>query len=463
MRYWLIVVLVLLSACSEREPPLTVESAAVAAEFEASAPRPNIIHLMADDLGYSEVGVFGQEKIQTPHIDQLAREGMRLTQHYAGSALCSPARWSYMTGQHAGSSGVTGNGYNLLPPEADTLSRMLQKAGYTTALAGKWALGIPGSDGDPLRQGFDSWYGYRDQSEAHDYYPEWLYHNGEKERLVGNVASDEKYVSAEKVSYAPDAIQDWVLSFIARAGASKKPFYLQLHYNLPHLNNELLAIDGIGAEYPEDGRYVGTGWPQKHQSYAEMVSVIDDYVGALVEALKQRGIAEKTLIIFTSDNGPTGARGLDSLGFFGATGSLRGMKGMLLEGGIRVPAIVWWPGHIDAGSESDAPSAFWDMMPTYAELAGVTPPQQSDGVSQAGLWQGGDVPNRAAPLFWRVGNWTALRQGSWKWLRFENKDGVRERLFNVDKDPAEQHDQQQAQPELFQRLRAQAGKWVEFD
>lgn len=420
----------------------------------AEALRPNIIHVLADDLGYGEVGAFGQQKILTPHIDQLAREGMRLERHYAGSSLCSPSRYAFMTGRHAGTTGVSGNGYNVLPKDTMTVARLLQNAGYYTVFAGKWALGVPGSSGDPLKQGFDTWYGYTNQSDAHDYYPEYLYENGRRVRLSGNKTSDQKRVAKKSVTYAPQSIEEWALITLVQhhQRAPKQPVYLQLDVTLPHLNNELHAIDGVGAQYPGMTRYQDRDWPNGTRGYAEMVSQLDDSLGRIVAMLKKQGMANNTLLVFSSDNGPTGVRGEKNLGFLQASGTLRGMKGMALEGGVRVPTVLWWPGHIKAGSESDAPSAFWDMLPTFAALAGVQSPE-TDGISLLPVWLNGELSSRRKPLYWRVNNWVAVMDGDYKWFRFDGDKTTVERLYNVNEDPAETIDLTSQKPEIFQRLR----------
>ncbi|PID55220.1 MAG: hypothetical protein CR978_00080 [Gammaproteobacteria bacterium] len=424
---------------------------------DAQAPRPNIIHILADDLGYGELGAFGQKKIRTPHIDQLAREGLRLDRHYAGSALCSPSRYAFMTGRHAGSTGVSGNGYNVLPKNTITVARLLQQAGYYTIFAGKWALGVPGSSGDPLKQGFDQWYGYSNQGDAHDYYPEHLYENGRRVKLPGNQTSKRARVAKAAVTYAPLSIESWALATLAQQHrrAPQQPIYLQFDVTLPHLNNELAAIDGVGAQYPGPARYRGEAWPEEMRGYAEMVSQLDDSLGRLVAMLKQQGMADNTVLIFSSDNGPTGVRGLANLGFFQASGALKGLKGMALEGGIRVPTVVWWPGHIKAGGQSESPSAFWDMLPTFAALAGVKSPA-SDGVSQLPLWLEGKPPKREKPLYWRMKNWRAVMDGDYKWLRFDGDGSSVERLYDVRNDPGEKQDLKNQKPAVFKRLRASA-------
>jgi uncharacterized sulfatase len=425
---------------------------------EQTPPRPNIIHIMADDLGYGEIGAYGQQLIFTPNIDRLAREGLRFTQHYAGSTVCSPSRWALLTGQHAGSSGVTGNGYNQLRPEDTTIAELLKDAGYTTAMVGKWSHGNQNSTGYPPRQGFDYWFGYPDQGAAHNYYPEFLYDTEGTSSLAGNTDSPHKYVAEHRQTYAPDIINARAIDFIRQnqAGHSPPPFFLALHYNLPHINNHALAIGEDGMEYPPPGRYAHMDWAERDKGYAEMVSLVDDYVGDIVEVVGELGIETTTLILFTSDNGPTGARGQESLTHFNSSGGLRGFKGQLYEGGIRVPMIAWWPGTVAPGGVTDYPSAFWDLLPTLQELAGLSPRGQSDGVSLAPLLTSGTAPEGERVFYWRFKNWRALRQGEWKWLQFEWRGKLERRLFNLAGDERERTDLSADQPERAGKLLALA-------
>ncbi len=431
-----LILLLVLQACSNDRPP------------------PNIIHIMADDLGYGELGSYGQKMIKTPHLDDLAAQGMRFTQYYAGNALCNPSRYAFMTGKHAGSTGVITNGNNTLATNTLTVGRMLQGAGYYTGLVGKWALGSETSTGAPLKQGFDYSFGYPNQVAAHNYYPEFLFENGAKIRLGKNKVSKIKNISAIKEVYAADVIHQRAMAFIGNN--KNRPFYLQLDYNLPHVNNELQKKTGNGFEHPGPGRYAQESWTAAEKSYAEMVSLVDDYVGALIGRLRGLGIAGNTLVIFTSDNGPTGVRGLQALQRFGATGGLKGMKGMLFEGGIRVPMIAWWPGVITPHSVNHTVSAFWDVLPTLAELSGSQQISGIDGVSFAGTLKGDKGVSEDRILYWEIYGRKAVRQGDWKWVYHPMKET--DFLFNIAEDPEERVNLASSSAEVLARLRSISAK-----
>jgi arylsulfatase A len=413
----------------------------------------NILHITADDLGYGEVGSFGQQLIKTPHLDQLAAEGMRFTQHYAGSALCNPSRYALMTGKHAGSTGVTTNRPNILPADTFTVARMMQNAGYKTAIIGKWALGRSNTSGAPLNQGFDYFFGYPSQVAAHNYYPETLMENRQRFLLEGNIDSGLINIAKKRITYAGDVIHQQAIAFLTRN--RHRPFYLQLDYNLPHINNELNASTGNGFEHPRPSRYAEETWTEPEKSYAEMVSLMDDYIGELIENLRKLGLAENTLVIFTSDNGPTGVRGRKALQRFNSTGGLRGMKGMVFEGGIRVPMIAWWPGGISAGNVSDAITTFWDVMPTLAEITSQPPPLVSDGISFAPILRGRKSSNVDRILYWEINQKKAVRYGNWKWVHHTMKLGS-DFLYNIADDPAESVNLAEQFPEVLEKLQSMA-------
>jgi arylsulfatase A len=417
-------------------------------------PTPNIVHITADDLGYGELGSFGQKLIKTPHLDQMAADGMRFTQHYAGSSLCNPSRFSYMTGKHAGSTGVTTNGNNILPANTFTVARLMQNTGYHTAIIGKWALGSSKSTGAPLKQGFNYFFGYPNQVSAHNYYPEELVENNQQVHLEGNTTSENAQISDQRTVYAGDLIHNRAMAFLE--DNKDQAFYLQLDYNLPHVNNELHEVTGNGFEHPGSGRYAQETWTAAEKSYAEMVSLMDDYIGELIGKLHSLGLAENTLVIFTSDNGPTGVRGRQSLQRFNATSGLRGMKGMLFEGGIRVPMIAWWPGTIEAGSITNDVTTFWDVLPTLADLIGHKPSPKSDGASFAAVLKGqGTMPSERM-LYWEINDRKAVRHGDWKWVRHPvgpNSDF----LYNIAKDPEEKVNLASISPEMLSQLQAMVG------
>lgn len=418
--------------------------------------RPNIIHIMADDLGYGDLGSYGQQLLQTPHLDQLAAEGMRFTQFYAGSAACTPSRYALVTGKHAGTSGVTTNRIDSLPEGVFTVGQLLQRTGYRTGLVGKWALGGPGSHGFPLDVGFDYFYGYPGQRLAHNYYPEKLMENRDWVELTGNLESTVPYVAQRKVVNAAERIHQAALAFIKRNRDT--PFYLQLDYNLPHVNNHLAKSTGNGYEHDGAGRYADKDWTESEKGYGEMVGLIDDYVGELIALLRAQGLDDNTLVIFTSDNGPAGVRTQESLSKFNATGGLRGNKGTLHEGGIRVPMIAWWPGRVPFGT-NDRPLALWDWMSTVAELSGANTDFETDGVSYADSLAGLEAPAQQTPLYWAFNDWLAVRLGPLKWVKHPNG---REYLFDIEQDPGERHNLLRRQPDRAEALRAIAeayGDW----
>jgi arylsulfatase A-like enzyme len=407
---------------------------------------------MADDLGYGDLGSFGQVLIRTPHLDRLAHEGMRFTQYYAGSAACNPSRFAFSTGKHAGTTGVTNNGDNRLPPDIMTVGRVMQEAGYRTGVIGKWALGDAGTGGEPLMQGFDYFLGYPTQNSAHNFYPEALTENLGSRVLEGNKDSSHKLVAQARQSYAPEIMQRKALDFIREN--SQRRFYLQLDLNLPHVNNELHALLGNGFEHPGEGRYAAKAdWTEQERAYAEMVSLMDDYVGEIIETLHSLGLENNTLVIFTSDNGPAGERTHESLQRFAAVGPLSGRKGSLYEGGIRVPMIAWWPGTIPAGTTSNATVTAWDELSTLAELTDSSAKFESDGMSFAPVLKGASDPGKERFLYWQFRDQVAVRYGDWKFLSVRRNTFFEENfLFNIALDPREINDLAKDNPEKLQQL-----------
>jgi len=343
----------------------------------AARRRPNIIFILADDLGYGDLGCYGQTRVQTPNIDQMAREGMRFTDAYAGSTVCAPSRCCLMTGQHTGHALVRGNALVPLRDGEVTVARVLKEAGYVTGLVGKWGLGEPGSTGLPRKQGFDSFFGYLNQRNAHSYYPPFLWRNEAREPLEGNV--EVRYNVAEQRSqYSHDLFTKEALAFIERERA--KPFFLYLAYTIPHANNERGGASGHGMEVPSRGRYEHEDWPDPQKCHAAMISRLDRDVGRLFEHLRRLGLDDDTIVFFSSDNGPHKEGGADPT-FFESAGPLRGLKRDLYDGGIRAPFIVRWPGHVPAGEVTGHCCAFWDFLPTAADLAGAKIPEGLDGIS----------------------------------------------------------------------------------
>ncbi|KJF45349.1 arylsulfatase [Draconibacterium sediminis] len=432
---------------------------------------PNIIYILADDLGYGDLGCYQQKIIKTPHIDQLAQNGMKFTQHYCGSSVCAPSRSSLLTGQDTGHTPIRGNkevqpeGQAPLPAESVTIAELLKNAGYITGAFGKWGLGYPGSEGDPNHQGFDEFFGYNCQRMAHRYYPEYIWHNQEKIYLEGNGWKN-------TVSYAQDVIQEATLEFIENN--KDTAFFAFIPYILPHAelispDDSLLqqysgefseiAFEGSkGADYGDSlviWKYCSQRQPRA--TFASMVSRLDVYVGQVVEKLNQLGLAENTIIMFASDNGPHQEGGADP-DFFDSNGELRGYKRDLYEGGIRTPFIVSWPGKIEAGSVSDHISAFWDVMPTVAELAGVTVNVSTNGISFLPelLADTANQPKHEY-LYWEFherGGRKAVRMGDWKGVQYNlaGKKSPEIQLFNLAKDIGEQENLASQYPDIVEKI-----------
>lgn len=416
---------------------------------------PNIIYIMADDLGYGDLGVYGQQQIKTPRLDQMAAEGMRFTNFYAGSTVCAPSRSVLMTGRHVGRNQIRGNrevrpmGQQALRAETVTLAELLKNAGYTTALIGKWGLGAPGSEGEPRKQGFDYFFGYLGQRHAHNYYPEFLFRNEERILLPGNVLPEPKREDGaghaiQKTTYSHDVIVEEALSFID--ANQKQPFYLQLTLTIPHANNEAGAE---GMEVPDYGPYAEEEWPEPQKGLAAMITRMDRDVGQILDRLEELGISDSTIVFFTSDNGPHAEGGNDP-DYFDSNGPLRGKKRDLYEGGIRVPLIVKWPGHIAPGTTSDHMGYFGDFMATMADLSNTTPPDDLDSISLLPtLTSSGQQPAHDF-LYWEFyeqGSRQAVRQGAWKAIRQPMFTGEIE-LYNLDSDLAEAIDVAEDRPDI---------------
>lgn len=457
----------------------------------ANAGRPNILFILADDLGYHSLGATGQKVIQTPHLDRLAQRGMMLTNFYAGQ-LCSPSRGSLMTGLHTGHAQIRGNhelggyedaaefGQMPLAANSQTMGTLLQAAGYTTALIGKWGLGGPNSPGMPTRQGLDFFYGYLDQKQAQNYYPTHLWRNETRETLpnapffhhqkfpAGRDPSDPAaYTAYQGKAYSCDLMTDEAVRFIREHRAN--PFFLEMAYTLPHM--ALQVPERALARYAgrfEEKPYLGTkgeGYlPNRtpRATYAAMISLLDDYVGRLVATLEENGLAQNTLVIFTADNGAAVAGGCQA-DYFECSGALRGRKNSLYEGGIKVPFIACWPGVIAPGSNSRHLAAIWDMLPTFLEVAGAPAPANIDGISLLPALQGKRPPQREhAFLYWeshpfRPGGEDgaqAVRFGAWKAVRTDShKRGATPKieLYDLDADPSEKKDVAARHPEVVKQ------------
>lgn len=434
--------------------------------------KPNIIYILADDLGYGDLGCYGQKIIKTPNIDRLAEQGMLFTQHYAGCTVSAPSRSSLMTGLHTGHTHIRGNlshgieGEEPLPANTYTVARMMKEAGYATGAFGKWGLGYPGSEGDPNNQGFDEFYGYNCQRQAHHYYPYHLWHNQEKIVLPGNAG-------IKNETYAQDEIQKQALRFIQ--DNRSKPFFLYMPYILPHAelvspNDTILDIykgkiaEGTpyqGVDDPNDKSYKYGGYctsKEPHADFASMVTRFDTYVGEIMQELKKLGLDENTIVFFTSDNGPHSEGGADP-DFFDSYGPLRGIKRDIYEGGIRVPLIAWAPGKIAAGNKSGHISAFWDVMPTFAELTGAKMKSKSDGISFASTLLGKPKQKQHESLYWEFhegGGKVAVRMGDWKGIKlnFSKDPNAPMKLFNLVEDIHEDRDVASQHPDIVKQIEA---------
>ena len=436
----------------------------------ASRPAPpNIIFILADDLGYGDLGSYGQERIQTPRLDRMAQEGMRFTQFYAGSTVCAPSRSVLMTGQHTGHTYIRGNLTAPLPDSVVTVAETLRGRGYRTALIGKWGLGNVGDSGHPRRQGFDYFFGFLNQMHAHNHYPEYLFRNDERIRIPGNetpgARPDGPGVSTRKTAYAGDLFIEEALGFIE--GARNQPFFLYLALTTPHANNEGKEK---GMEVPSLGAYADASWPEPEKGKAAMITRMDAGVGQILDRLAALGLEENTLVVFTSDNGPH-KEGGSNPDFLDSNGPLRGIKRDLYEGGIRVPFIARWPGKTPAGAVSDYVGYFADMLPTFAELAGVSGAASQDGVSIVAALTGRPAAQQAHEyLYWEFyegGTAQAVRFGDLKAVRKPMLTGEVE-LYDLRADVGETRDLAAARPAEAARARAfmeaahrpSALKWV---
>ena len=430
---------------------------------QKTTTRPNIIFIFADDLGYGDIGCYGQQKIETPNIDRLAKEGIKFNQFYSGSTVCAPARSSFLTGLHTGHTQVRGNkpfgpeGQTPLPDSVVTFVNILQQNGYATAAFGKWGLGFINNSGDPNKKGFDKFYGYNCQSLAHDYFPPYIWDNHTKVDLSVNKTSDS--------IYSASLIHGKAIEYIKQTG--NKPFFLYLPYTLPHgdvigPHDELYNyyVKKFG-EQPRTGADLKTRphnitpEPQLHAQFAAMVGRLDKFVGEIVSAVKEKGIEKNTLIIFTSDNGPHKENGGDPE-FFNSNGIYKGIKRDLYEGGIRVPFIAYWPGKIKPAINNNA-AALWDMYPSFSELAGVKYKNKIDGISLIPSFLNTGKQKQHEYLYWEFhenNGRQALRWGKWKGIRLDvnNNDKAAIELYDLEKDPAEENNIAAQNPAIVKKI-----------
>ena len=430
-------------------------SRATAAADAGKARRPNIVYIMADDLGYGDLGCYGQKHIKTPHIDRLAQNGMKFTDFYAGSTVCAPSRCVLMTGLHTGHCYIRGNGKDNLRPEDVTVAEILKDAGYATGQVGKWGLGHEGSTGVPTKQGFDFFFGYLDQGHAHLYYPTFLVKNERRVRLR-NVVPDEgergQGVASKKVDYSPAFMIDETLGFVD--AHKDEPFFLYLSYTLPHANNEAMRKTGDGTAVPDLGIYKNRNWTKQNKGQAAMVGYLDMMVGQVVERLDTHNLTDDTIIFFTSDNGPHSEGGND-VGFFDANGPVTGIKRAMYDGGIRVPMIVQWPRRVKAGATTSLVAGGVDFLATAAAIAGVDVKTATDGISFLPTLLGNeDGQEKHEYLYWEFyeqGSKQALRAGQWKAVRRPLGTGPIE-VYDVSQDVGEDVDLAKTHPDLVSRF-----------
>jgi arylsulfatase A-like enzyme len=416
------------------------------AQTPAAARKPNIIFILADDLGYGDLGCYGQQKIKTPNLDKMAAQGLRFKQVYAGSTVCAPSRCALMTGKNTGHCRIRGNLDVPLEAKEITIATLLKSLGYATGLVGKWGLGEPGTTGVPNRQGFDYFFGFLNQNHAHNYYPDYLWRNETKVPLPNVVV---KGVATKRVVYATDLFTKEALEFIEKNKA--EPFFLYLAYTAPHANNQ---AGKQGMEVPSDEPYSKETWPQAQKNHAAMITRMDRDIGKLFDKLRELGIDENTIVFFASDNGPHQEGGGDPY-YFSSAGVLRGFKRSLHEGGIRIPMIVRWPGKVSAGSESDLVWAFWDVLPTVAELTGARTPAGLDGLSVAPTILSKGTQKQHDFLYWEFhegGFKQGVRMGDWKAVR--EKIGTPLELYDLKKDISEKTNIAKDNPEIIRQIEA---------
>ena len=446
------------------------QSTKVSAEtaIEKSVDKPNIIYILADDLGYGDLSSYGQQKFTTPNIDRLAEEGMLFTQHYSGSTVCAPSRSALLTGMHTGHTVVRGNkeiqpeGQYPIPDNTYTLAEAMKKEGYVTGAFGKWGLGYPGSEGDPLNQGFDTFFGYNCQRMGHNYYPRHLWANQDSLVLSENFGKN-------KGTYAPELIHEKTLDFIEVN--KDHPFFLYVASIIPHA--ELAAPEEVLSKYrgkflPEKAYKGVDGGPEyrlgpyesqkeTHAAFVAMVQILDGQVGEIMEKLDKLGISDNTIVIFTSDNGPHTEGGADPE-YFNSNGPFRGTKRDLYEGGIRVPMLVKWPGKIKAGSKTEQVSTFWDVFPTFASIVGGELPENLDGISFLPTLLGNKKEQQDHEyLYWEFhekGGRQAVRMGDWKGVKYnviKNPNAPIE-LYDLTTDIGESNNVANEHPEIVKKI-----------
>ncbi len=464
---YLVLLLLIFSLIScKNKGQLTQDSTEIT--VRKTGDKPNIIYILADDLGYGDLSSYGQQKFTTPNIDKLAEEGMLFTQHYSGSTVCAPSRSALLTGMHTGHTVVRGNkeiqpeGQYPIPDNTYTLAEAMKKVGYVTGAFGKWGLGYPGSEGDPLNQGFDSFFGYNCQRMGHNYYPRHLWANHDSLVLSENFGK-------KKGVYAPELIHEKTLDFIEVN--KEHPFFLYVASIIPHA--ELAAPEEVLSKYrgkflPEKA-YEGVdsgpeyrlgpyeSQKETHAAFVSMVQILDGQVGEIMAKLDKLGIADNTIVIFTSDNGPHTEGGADP-DYFDSNGPFKGVKRDLYEGGIRVPMIVKWPGKVKAGSKTEQVSTFWDVFPTFTSIVGGDSPNDIDGISFLPTLLGNeDQQEKHEYLYWEFhekGGRQAVRMGDWKGVKYnviKNPDAPIE-LYDLSTDVGESNNVAEDHPEIVKKI-----------
>ncbi|RPD41859.1 arylsulfatase [Chitinophaga barathri] len=462
----------------------TVGAGTASAQQKAKQRRPNIIFIYADDLGVGELGAYGQQKIKTPHLDKLAREGVKFNQFYTSTPVCAPARCMLMTGRHGGHSYIRGNyelggfsdsleaGQMPLPEGTMTVARMLKQAGYKTGAIGKWGLGMYYSTGSPNKQGFDYFYGYLDQKQAHNFYPSHLWENSRwdtlnnppmyvHKRLDPATATDEDFNYFKGKEYAVDAMTGKAVNFIKENQA--QPFFLYLPYTIPHVSLQVpdAAVQQYIGQFPEkpyygQQSYAAAKYPLS--TYAAMITYLDAQVGIIMEQVKKLGLDENTVIMFSSDNGATFNGGVDAK-FFNSVSGLRGLKMDVYEGGIREPFIARWPGKIPANTQSALVAVQYDMMATFAAIAGIAAPE-NDGISLLPEMTGNRGSQAQRPYIYfeypEKGGQLAIRMGKWKGVKTGLKQNLHKtwELYDLSADPSESKDLAAQHPDILRQLDA---------
>jgi arylsulfatase A len=431
---------------------------------EKAARKPNIVFIIADDLGYGDLGCYGQKKIKTPNLDRMAAAGIRFTNFYCGSPVCAPSRSVLMTGLHSGHGPIRDNkqankdpkleGQEPIPANTVTIAQLLKAAGYATGLIGKWGLGMFGTSGDPLQHGFDSFFGYNCQAHAHNFYPTYLYRQDKRIPLDGNTNGVTGKI------YSHDLMEKEALDFIRNH--QKEPFFLYLPFTIPHLalqipEKDLEPYKGVFPEVPYDGKKGYQPHPTPRAAYAAMITRLDRSVGQIVDLIRELGLDDDTIFVFTSDNGAVyaGVGGSDPE-FFRSNGFLRAYKGSVHEGGIRIPCIVRWTGHVPAGKTSDLVAGFQDFLPTFMDVAGSKTPAGLDGISLLPTLVGKGEQKAHPFLYWEFpsyGSQQGVRMDRWKAVREDMAKGnMKIELFDLQTDPSETTDVAGRNPEVIARI-----------